>query len=63
MCVVVESSFKDDMESLGYSLLYFQKRLPWQGIDDTKSEVKEFKVAIKKIQTPISKLCSGLPGR
>ena len=47
-----ESSRRDDIESLGYNLLFLtNKRLPWQGLrlsyKDKINKIKEMKVAIK----------------
>ena len=47
-----ESSRRDDIESLGYNLLFLtNKRLPWQGLKlsykDKINKIKEMKVSIK----------------
>jgi casein kinase I homolog HRR25 len=57
-----EQSRRDDLESIGYCLVYFLKgRLPWQGLRaETKQErydkIKEYKETLK-----IWELCSDLP--
>jgi serine/threonine protein kinase len=57
-----EQSRRDDLESLGYVLLYFSKgRLPWQNIyADTKEEKYE-KIKNMKQSYPIENLCEGAP--
>jgi serine/threonine protein kinase len=54
-----EQSRRDDMESLGYVLLYFlQGRLPWEA----ETEQKEYKLVMeKKVSVSINKLCAGVP--
>ena len=59
----VEQSRRDDLESLGYMLIYFMKgRLPWQGLQGgaTKSARANQIYQVKKT-IPIDELCSGLP--
>ncbi|KAL4462616.1 hypothetical protein ABPG74_000446 [Tetrahymena malaccensis] len=53
-----EQSRKDDLESLGYILIYFAKgKLPWQGINSTRKEyVQNMKQTIK-----LEELTKGLP--
>lgn len=57
-----EQSRRDDLESLGFMLIYFMKgKLPWQGL---KAENKFEKYAlIKEVKqnTTIYSLCDGLP--
>ena len=58
----IEQSRRDDLESLGYMLLYFLKgSLPWEGTKNTTFEERFFH--IKKIKTDISldNLCKGVP--
>lgn len=58
----IEQSRRDDMESLGYVLVYLMKgRLPWQGIRVKNKEVKHKLIKDKKVQVPPEELCSGLP--
>ena len=60
----IEQSRRDDLESLGYMLLFFLKgSLPWQGIcdkEDTRDE-RHKKIRLVKIHTSPKKLCQGLP--
>ena len=56
-------SRRDDLESVGYVLIYFLKgRLPWQGFK-TGGNVKEKyrKIRDSKMKVPVSVLCQGLP--
>ena len=58
----IEQSMRDDLESVGYVLVYFLKgRLPWMGIDCKDRSEKLKKICIRKIETSSSDLCSGLP--
>jgi serine/threonine protein kinase len=60
--VGVEPSRRDDMESVGYMLVYLVKgKLPWQGLKKkTKTNAMD-KIGDKKIMTDLKELCSGLP--
>lgn len=54
-------SRRDDMESLGYVLVYFLRgSLPWQGLRAKKSEKNE-RVLEKKMEVPVETLCEDLP--
>ncbi|XP_030373510.1 casein kinase I [Scaptodrosophila lebanonensis] len=57
-----EQGRRDDLESVGYLLLYFVRGfLPWQGIKaDTRLQKYE-KIAESKSNTPLTALCAGLP--
>jgi serine/threonine protein kinase len=60
----IEQSRRDDLESLGFVLIYLAKgSLPWQGLP--KQSLKELASATlkKKMGTSIESLCSGLPGK
>eukprot|EP01096_Ripella_sp_DP13-Kostka_P016945 TRINITY_DN846_c0_g1_i2.p1 TRINITY_DN846_c0_g1~~TRINITY_DN846_c0_g1_i2.p1 ORF type:complete len:465 (+),score=153.52 TRINITY_DN846_c0_g1_i2:284-1678(+) len=58
----IEQSRRDDLEALGYVLLYFARgSLPWQGL---KAETKTRKYEVisdKKLETSVDQLCRGLP--
>lgn len=59
-----ELSRRDDLESIGYILIYFIKgKLPWQGLN-TKVQSKEDKYDLIykcKLNTSLEQLCQGLP--
>lgn len=58
----VEQSRRDDLESLGYVFVYFLKGiLPWQKSKATTKKEKFKKIMQKKLETPLDKLCEGLP--
>jgi serine/threonine protein kinase len=60
----LEQSRRDDLESLGYMLVYFFKgELPWQGIkDDPKKKENRSNLIFKvKKNLSIDDLCSGCP--
>ena len=55
-------SRRDDLESLGYLLLYLLLgRLPWQGYISHSKEDKYYKIKQIKNQTTPEELCEGLP--
>ena len=57
-----EQSMRDDLESVGYMLIYFLKgKLPWMGIEGKNQIEKNKKICIRKIETSSSDLCYGLP--
>lgn len=59
----IEQSRRDDLESLGYVLVYFLLgELPWQGMKAKTMKEKYEKIMEKKISTPIDTLCKGFPG-
>lgn len=60
----IEQSRRDDLEALGYVLVYLIKgELPWNGIK-AKTKVEKYrKIMEKKIEYTPKILCEGLPGR
>ncbi|KAK5442638.1 hypothetical protein LTS15_010956 [Exophiala xenobiotica] len=57
----IAQSRRDDLEALGYMLVYFIRgRLPWQGLK-AKRDVKYLLVLEKKQGTSAHDLCAGLP--
>jgi len=57
-----EQSRRDDLESLGFILLYFNRgRLPWQGLKANTKKEKYNKIAAKKMKTPVDNLCKHSP--
>jgi casein kinase 1 len=57
-----EQSRRDDLQSLGYILLYFLRGgLPWQGVKAVTNKQKYQKICEKKQLTAISELCDGFP--
>jgi len=58
----VEQSRRDDLEAIGYMLVYFQKgSLPWQGLGGKNKAEKYNNIKEKKVQTTVDVLCKGLP--
>ena len=57
-----EQGRKDDLEGLGYIMIYFLKgQLPWQGLQAKNKDEKYRKIKDRKSLTPIDTLCKGLP--
>ena len=58
----IEQSMRDDLESIGYLLIYFLKgKLPWMGIESKDRNEQLKNICIKKIETSSCDLCAGLP--
>ena len=59
---VLEQSRRDDMESLGYVIMYFLRGfLPWQGFKAANKKEKRRLILEKKKTMDVKELCDGLP--
>ena len=57
-----EQSRRDDLESVGYVLLYFLRgSLPWQGLKVKTKEARYQKILEKKKETTSEELCKNFP--
>eukprot|EP00470_Lotharella_oceanica_P000697 CAMPEP_0170174264 /NCGR_PEP_ID=MMETSP0040_2-20121228/7494_1 /TAXON_ID=641309 /ORGANISM="Lotharella oceanica, Strain CCMP622" /LENGTH=376 /DNA_ID=CAMNT_0010415825 /DNA_START=185 /DNA_END=1315 /DNA_ORIENTATION=- len=58
----IEQSRRDDLESLGYMLMYFNLgKLPWQGLKARTKQEKYDKIGNRKESIPVETLCKGFP--
>jgi casein kinase I family protein HRR25 len=58
----IEQSRRDDIESLGYVLMYFCRgSLPWQGLKAGTKKQKYDRIMERKMVTPADVLCRGFP--
>jgi len=63
--VYTEQSRRDDLESLGYMLIYFLRgKLPWQGLRAaTRPNERERRIGQCKEKTTPDELCRGFPSQ
>ena len=58
----VEQSRRDDIEALGYMMIYLMKgHLPWQGMVNSNPKKKYDRIKKLKIEIKLPDLCAGLP--
>jgi casein kinase 1 len=58
----IEQSRRDDLEAIGYVLMYFNRgQLPWQGFQANSKEEKYHKIMESKRATSVETLCKGHP--
>tara|TARA_B110000971_G_scaffold133699_1_gene136801 strand:- start:3876 stop:4787 length:912 start_codon:yes stop_codon:yes gene_type:complete len=58
----IEQSRRDDLESIGYMLIYFlTKKLPWQGLGGSNKNTKKKKIFGVKKNISLEQLCKGIP--
>jgi serine/threonine protein kinase len=58
----IEQSRRDDLESLGYVMIYFYRgSLPWQGLKADNKRQKYERISEKKLATSVEQLCKGFP--
>lgn len=59
-----EQSRRDDLESLGYTLIYFLRtELPWMGVKAANGKEKHAIIGQKKINIDFDTLCANIPAK
>ena len=59
---LIEQGRRDDLEAVGYVLLYFLRGgLPWQGIKIKDATERYAETGRRKLASSSSSLCSGFP--
>ena len=62
MFIGIEQSRRDDLEAIGFMLIYFLKgRLPWQGLKGKTKEEKYMKIKEEKLACDLKVLCKDIP--
>ena len=57
-----EQSSRDDLESLGYTIVYYLKgKLPWQGVQGNEKRTRNDQILHVKKSFELDVLCRGLP--
>ena len=60
--IIAVQSPSDDLESLGYMMIYFARgKLPWQGLKADGETDKHQRIVEMKTQLDVTELCTGLP--
>ena len=58
----IEQSRRDDLESIGYMLIFFLKsKLPWQGLKGSTKSKRSNNIFKEKRNTSLESLCSDIP--
>lgn len=57
----IEQTRRDDLESLGYVLIYFLKKLPWQNLSIENKQLRYKEIKRQKTMLSIQEICEGLP--
>ena len=57
----LEQSRRDDLESLGFMMVYFLRGLPWQNMQAETKQEKYEKIMLAKLSIPTEELCKDLP--